>query len=1242
MGNGFQEFKFQMKKVLKKTAKHITRLTFPIIAMVLIALIIVGGLGYEMTRQDGAYEEGNMANVPYAATQFTQNVLIDQDGTIRTSMSAQELWDEMRKHNSRIDEYLDGPAELSKLMNAEIVTNYPDTRPEDEIDEPLDDKFWRELNKDVDSTETQGIIKFKRAKDDGTKETMTYVSPEVFQSYIDKYNETGSEADKNTALKHFTIEKQYSAAGMTAGTIAAGTTIEIPDGFGTCYTYMGWQMITSPSSNQYRLREQAGMNFDSEGFGIINGRYVIACTTTFGQVGDYIDFYIDTASGQIVLPCIIGDIKNQNDAGCNQWGHLDGQCVIEFVVDKDSWYNQKENPGTASNHPEWAGKVVKAINGGSYWDNPNFGKDSNIEANGSNSDKKDEDKKDDDDKKDDSSSSSDTLKWPTDGTTITSYFGLRDAPTAGASTDHGAIDIGVPTGTNVYAAKDGTVTIACFDDSAGNMIEIDHGGGFVTRYYHNSQLLVSVGDTVTQGQVIAKSGNTGTSTGPHVHFETRQNGVKVDPLSFKYENGMGTGTGVIGSGDSSDIKTKYVVKVATWSTRYEEVVADGEADPNPVIGYKDGETTYSMTAQTVDYQSMVSGYQMPFDYLWALIVTGRDKDFGLDLADLVYDSEIEITVHDNVTKVTDVDTYEYDRKTKWHTYEIKVDGSWSDTTTTTNPDTGETSTSTSTGEIHEGPHDGGEKEEIKHYKIIRTVKTTTDTLNISLTKADVWMVKYTQEFEFEKNDPTTTTGDPADMEQNREYPDSPDDSNSEDPAGIGEAYENSIRSQYSDKDTVETTMTCKTDYYYGFDGTVTNENTVETMKYNSSPKKIEGKDDPLSDETNFVTLLREREHHDTLTNIMSAPDWLFEMLEENDRTVDLLDLTKYLLYKASGVDYGVTEFDFETFDPANFAKIGLYGTQSGIGGIQGEIYDFFLAKGVPPAGVAAIMGNIEGESSFRTDASNGTHFGLFQWGGGRYDNLKQYASSQGKEWTDLNVQLEFAWQELEGSYSNVKDVLMNTTEESDIEYATWYFGRYFEVFFTGDSFEATKNKTAKRYEYAQKWYKEWEENHLSGGTIYYQGDYANVPYGDSSIAECGCGPTCFAMVASDYTGTQITPADAVAWCGNSYYAPGQGTYWSYFEAAATHFNLPCQVVDLGNNIDAAISQLQSGNLVISSQSAGIFTSGGHFILLSSIENGGIRVRDPNKNNAVNKGYKDRLFTREEIKASGKNYWAFVK
>ena len=158
-----------------------------------------------------------------------------------------------------------------------------------------------------------------------------------------------------------------SGAGVNSTPSGQGPEIAIPDGLGTSYTYMGWQKITSTSSRQYKLRDQSGMNFDSEGFGVIGNRYVIACAQTFGNVGDYVDFY---NSNGLIFHCVIGDIKSSGDAGYSKWGHHDGRNVIEFIVDEDSWYGQKDNPGTSSNHPEWKGSISKAVNLGSYFDNP--------------------------------------------------------------------------------------------------------------------------------------------------------------------------------------------------------------------------------------------------------------------------------------------------------------------------------------------------------------------------------------------------------------------------------------------------------------------------------------------------------------------------------------------------------------------------------------------------------------------------------------------------------------------------------------------------------------------------------------------------------------------------------------------------------------------------------------------------------------------------------------------------------
>lgn len=115
---------------------------------------------------------------------------------------------------------------------------------------------------------------------------------------------------------------------------------------------------------------------------------------------------------------------------------------------------------------------------------------------------------------------------------------------------------------------------------------------------------------------------------------------------------------------------------------------------------------------------------------------------------------------------------------------------------------------------------------------------------------------------------------------------------------------------------------------------------------------------------------------------------------------------------------------------------------------------------------------------------------------------------------------------------------------------------------------------------------------------YLQTDYGNIPYGGGSIASSGCGPTSFAMIASYLTDTTITPADAVAWCGNSYYMPGVGTYWSYFQAAANHFG--CGSVTQTSDANQVLQALSEGHPVISSQRAGLFTSGGHFIVLRGV------------------------------------------
>lgn len=126
------------------------------------------------------------------------------------------------------------------------------------------------------------------------------------------------------------------------------------------------------------------------------------------------------------------------------------------------------------------------------------------------------------------------LCWPTTSTRITSYYGMRPVPVAGATSNHDAIDIGAPMGAAVYAADGGTVTTASYgyNGGRGNYIMVNHGNGMVTRYQHLSAIYVSVGQSVGRGENIGAVGSTGASSGPHLDFAVYINGSTVNPLSY--------------------------------------------------------------------------------------------------------------------------------------------------------------------------------------------------------------------------------------------------------------------------------------------------------------------------------------------------------------------------------------------------------------------------------------------------------------------------------------------------------------------------------------------------------------------------------------------------------------------------------------------------------------------------------------------------------------------------------------
>ena len=132
-----------------------------------------------------------------------------------------------------------------------------------------------------------------------------------------------------------------------------------------------------------------------------------------------------------------------------------------------------------------------------------------------------------------SATSLSNLQWPVPSCTlITSRFGYRVAPTTGASTYHGGLDIGAGMGASIVAAGAGDVIYAGANGGYGNCVMIDHGNGVVTVYAHMSSIGVSYGQYVTAGQYVGAVGSTGVSTGPHCHFEARLNGELTDPMNY--------------------------------------------------------------------------------------------------------------------------------------------------------------------------------------------------------------------------------------------------------------------------------------------------------------------------------------------------------------------------------------------------------------------------------------------------------------------------------------------------------------------------------------------------------------------------------------------------------------------------------------------------------------------------------------------------------------------------------------
>lgn len=376
----------------------------------------------------------------------------------------------------------------------------------------------------------------------------------------------------------------------------------------------------------------------------------------------------------------------------------------------------------------------------------------------------------------------------------------------------------------------------------------------------------------------------------------------------------------------------------------------------------------------------------------------------------------------------------------------------------------------------------------------QTTITETNFTNIEISYADGWCMQYEKEFNFKVDD----TGMKLMTEETTQ----------------GEIVSTETNSYRDSK-----TMTTK-------------QRTI-TTEYNQAPgeePKTVGK------EKKFIELFNNSE--EAKDNIMSEPEWLYDILANSESTKDMVDLTKYLIYKATGKDQGVKEFDFGAY--RNF--LDAFGnTSSGVPGIPGIVYDFLLEKGLSPIGGAAVLGNIAQESAFRTDSISFDGYGsigLCQWTGGRRKNLQKYAKSLGLKETDLEAQMNFLWKELTEGYSGLVKRLKNATNvDTATEDFCWTFERPSKAY----------ANMAYRKKQANYYYKLYCKNNTGTGKngsiiirgtklstytsssgkrfIEYKqnrGPWASAPYAGSTIARVGCPLAAIATLTSGY-GYNFTP-----------------------------------------------------------------------------------------------------------------------
>lgn len=409
---------------------------------------------------------------------------------------------------------------------------------------------------------------------------------------------------------------------------------------------------------------------------------------------------------------------------------------------------------------------------------------------------------------------------------------------------------------------------------------------------------------------------------------------------------------------------------------------DGLDDSNKQSNGNYSKTTITVSSVSINYKSAVEKYTMPFNYLWSLLVIGEDKDFVLELADLVENSEITISIYDNIVTTEDVNTYTYKKETRTDKYaRLSVRNA---SGVSGYPTERYWSAEDSPSGNYDPRYQASYNTDSTEYKVTNTVINERNQIKYDLTKADVWIVDYSKGYDFPKDVTSSVDSNSADLDDtaytlNTETSVKGDAAvNDSDILAFKQTVENFVKKKVGNSSTSrsgtgsgsKTSVTEKKSSGSGnkssgsgkapiggsTSGANSNSNSEEvkvvvvdaelknydhfverkhTQTVTTTDKTYVAqtpvnnpKDDKNADTDNFVKILCKESHVEAKSYLTDGKttSWLWEIMEKN--CPDYIDLTKYLFYKVTGRSFGVDSFDFSAFDPGSFQTVSGSGTAS--------------------------------------------------------------------------------------------------------------------------------------------------------------------------------------------------------------------------------------------------------------------------------------------------------------------------